>query len=199
MYCPNCGKSNPDNQRFCPACGLSLQATSEALAKELVDRSATGSIAVKFPEAPFQKLGKLGGGWQNPLIYFFMLIVIGIVIAAVGHKLFEDKTVADIGTLIALMGVGLLGLKGLVLIGISAKGQLQERTLPRAERTTELPRVLVSGVRTSITEHTTRQLDTRAEPARVEVGRVEASRSEVDPGVETPSQMPRDTQPTLSR
>jgi hypothetical protein len=200
MYCPNCGKSNPANQRFFPACGLSLQATSDALAKELAGSSDPDSIAVKLVEVPSQKVGALDfRGWQNPLIYAFLLIVIGLVINVAGGKAFDDKTAADIGGLIAVLGVGLLGLKGLVMVGVTTKAQLQQGSPPRAERTTQLPRVLVSGVPASITENTTRQLDTRAEAARLEVGRVEGARLEVDPGAETPSQIPRDTQPTLSR
>lgn len=34
MYCPNCGKEAPANNRFCPGCGLRLEAVAEVLANE---------------------------------------------------------------------------------------------------------------------------------------------------------------------
>src|SRR6185436_14203021 len=35
MYCPNCGKSNSAEQKFCRSCGLSLEKTVQSLADQL--------------------------------------------------------------------------------------------------------------------------------------------------------------------
>ena len=35
MYCPNCGKTNSAQQKFCRSCGLSLEKTVQSLADQL--------------------------------------------------------------------------------------------------------------------------------------------------------------------
>jgi hypothetical protein len=183
MYCPNCGKSNPENQKFCPSCGLSLQATSEVLAHELADKA--GQTAIEIGAAANSSLSPVTPDrprWQNPLVYSWALIMIGIVIAFVGYNTVVSKPVGDIGTLLALLGIGLIGFKGVMMIVAPPKPKSQG--LRRAERTTELRHILGSGVPASITENTTRKLDVRVE---------------ADRGLEVPTEAPRDTQPTLSR
>jgi hypothetical protein len=185
MYCPNCGKNNPENQKFCSSCGLCLQATSEVLAQELADK--TGRTAIEIGAAANSNLSPVTldrPRWQNPLVYAWMLIMVGIAIAFIGHQAFVDKTVGDIGTLIALLGIGLIGFKGVMMIVAPPKAKPRTQALRRAERTTELPRAIGSGVPASITENTTRKLDVRVEG---------------DQGIELPTEPPCDTQPTLSR
>lgn len=112
MYCPDCGKANPVGQKFCRSCGLSLKPVSQALAGEGVpaDESLTSRAASAGVVQSEQ------GFWQNPLIYALSLILLGIVIGVIGEKLFHSKGVSDIGTIVALLGIGLLGFKGVMLV-----------------------------------------------------------------------------------
>src|SRR5215470_14671591 len=91
MYCPNCGKENSEKQRFCRSCGLGLQAISQALADELSPGEENGCSA--------GILNREQKGSQNPLIYGFLMLMVGAIIGLFGKKIFFDKTIADIGTL----------------------------------------------------------------------------------------------------
>src|SRR5437868_6639037 len=108
MYCPNCGKENSDEQKFCRSCGLTLQTISQAMADELPPTTTD--------ERRVESVSWLQKGWQNPLIYALLLILLGIIITLIGNKGFSDSKVGDIGTIISLAGVGLLGFKGVLLM-----------------------------------------------------------------------------------
>ena len=167
MYCPDCGKENPAGQKFCRSCGLSLQAIAPALAGESPITSAE--------EGSVQPVSRVQAAWQNPLIYALLLIVFGIIIGVVGDKALSSQTTHDIGTIIALLGVGLLGLKGVMLIVAPPSLSPPAKRVMQVEQTSELKPKLLSAEPPSVTENTTRQLD---------------------PSVESSKERSRDTQPT---
>lgn len=153
MYCPDCGKANPAGQKFCRSCGLSLKPVSRALAGEVVPADA-GLASRTVVVQGEQRL------WQNPLIYALMLILLGIVIGGVGERVFQAKTVSDIGTIVALLGVGLLGFKGVMLVIAPPRSSARSERAPEEfEDSYEPGPGLLSAEPPSITENTTRQLD----------------------------------------
>jgi hypothetical protein len=163
MYCPSCGKENSEKQRFCTSCGLKLQTVSRVLSR--------------LPEAwPVEESGEVSSfdpkGWIAPLVYGSVIIVFGVIIAVIGNQVLHDKTVTDIGTVLALLGVGLIGLKG-VLLTVSShqpahhSGSPATRAAPPSDLNTS-PVALLTPEPASITEHTTRTLDTS--PQRRETG-----------------------------
>lgn len=153
MYCPDCGKENPAGQKFCRSCGLSLKPISQALAGVVLPADAGDESAVVMQgEQRF---------WQNPLIYALLLILLGIVIGVVGDNVFHTNTVSDIGTIIALLGVGLLGFKGVMLVIAPPRYSPRSQPAPQIEETPRLN--LLSAEPPGITENTTRQLDASGE------------------------------------
>jgi hypothetical protein len=168
MYCPNCGKENAEGRRFCRSCGLSLQTTAPAL--------AGGSPTPGVDESSVEPVSRMQAAWQNPLIYALLLIVFGVIMGAVSEWALRSQTAHDIGTIIALLGVGLLGLKGVMMIVATPRPAPPAKRVIQVEQTSELKPGLLSAEPPSVTENTTRQLD-----ASVEGGK-EGS---------------RDTQPTL--
>ena len=168
MYCPNCGKENPEARRFCRSCGLSLQAITPALAGE----SPTHSVE----ESSVEPVSRMQAAWQNPLIYALLLIIFGVIMGAVGERALRSQTAHDIGIIIALMGVGLLGLKGVMLIVAPPRPSPPVKRVMQVEQTSELKPTLLSAEPPSVTENTTRQLDASLESSK---------------------QKSRDTQPTL--
>jgi len=158
MYCPNCGNENPEGRKFCRLCGLSFQAIASALAGESPvaseEEEQEGSVE---PASRWQAL------WQNPLLYALLLIVFGVILGAIGERPIRRQTVHDIGTIIALLGVGLLGLKGVMLIFAPPRPSPPIKRVTQVEQTSELKPSLLSAVPPSITENTTRQLDASVE------------------------------------
>jgi len=151
MYCPNCGKENPEQPGFCRSCGLGLRAISQAVVNELsATKSDDSSIEIVDPQ---QKR------WRNPLIYSFLLLLLGMVIVIFGKKIVGEQLIADLGMIIALLGIGLLGFKGLWLILSQASSAPRTKTLVASKPTTELPPALPFGEPASVTEHTTRQFE----------------------------------------
>jgi len=167
MYCPDCGKENPAGQRFCRSCGLSLKPVSQALAGKLPANDEESTVLLR-DEPRF---------WNNPFIYGVALMLLGMIIGVVGDKVFSTRMVIDVGTILALLGIGLIGLKGVLLVA-SPRYSPRSKPVPRVEEISKLAPELLSAEPPSITETTTRQLDSR---------------------VEIRGEGPRDTQPTSER
>ena len=168
MYCPNCGKENAEGRRFCRSCGLSLQTIAPALAGE--------SPTTSMEESSVEPISRFQAAWQNPLIYALLLIVFGVIMGAVSERApLRSQTAHDIGTIIALLGVGLLGLKGVMLIVAPPRPLPPVKRVMQVEQTSQLKPSLLSAEPQSVTENTTRELDASIEGTK----------------------KPRDTQPTL--
>ena len=150
MYCPNCGKENPEKPRFCRSCGLGLQTISQALVNELsATKSDDSSIEIVEPE---QKR------WRNPLMYGFLMLLLGMAIVIFGKKIAVEQLIADLGTLIAVLGIGLLAFKGVSLIRSQSSASPQSKTPLEGKPTNELP-ALPSGEPSSVAEQTTRHFE----------------------------------------
>jgi len=104
--------------------------------------------------------------WQNPFVYALLLIVLGIIIGAVGERPLRSQTAHDIGTIIALLGVGLLGLKGVLMVVAPPGRSLAPKRVTQAEQTSELKPQMLSAQPPSVTENTTRQLDLSLEHSK---------------------------------
>ena len=151
MYCPGCGKENSAEQRFCRSCGLSLLMISQTLAHELA--------ATKSADTPVEIVKREQKRWQSPLLYGFFILVLGLTIIFFGKKVLAEQLVADMGTLISVLGAGLIALKGVFLVLRDSRYLPPPETVPKAVPTTELPHALRSGEPASVTEHTTRQFE----------------------------------------
>jgi hypothetical protein len=148
MYCPNCGRENTESQRYCTACGIKLPVVTQIAGSE---RSAALVPVYYNPEPKI---------WQNPLIYGLLIIALGMFMMMFGRRAFGDKTITDIGMVIALIGAGLLGLKGIFLVLQQAgvmqlpKHQVEQQQMPSRQQS-----VIQPGEPISVIEHTTRHLD----------------------------------------
>ena len=150
MYCPYCSKENPENTRFCRSCGLGLQTIYQALVHEVSARSEIGPVETVGPEKK---------KWHNPFLYGFLMLMLGMMIVIFGKKVAGEQLIADLGMLIAILGIALLGFKGVSLLRSQSGSLPQPATLLDSKPTTELPHALPSGERASVTEHTTREFE----------------------------------------
>jgi zinc-ribbon domain len=91
MSCPKCGLQITSDQRFCRACGASLQLVTQPLAE------TTSPIIAKRDTSRQSGLSLLG------LIIMFVGAAVGII----GKKLIYEDIVTVTGALIALAGIAL--------------------------------------------------------------------------------------------
>jgi len=81
-----------------------------------------------------------------------------MIITGVAKKIVNEQLIADIGTLISVLGVGLLVSRGILLLKDAAHSGSPE--LPKAKTTTgSTPRQLEAKEQPSVTEFTTHHLD----------------------------------------
>jgi hypothetical protein len=90
--------------------------------------------------------------------YGLFLLALGMLITGVGKKIVNEQLIADIGTLMSVLGVGLLVSRGILLLKDAAHSRLPQPS--KADTTTELtPRQLEQKEQPSVTEFTTHHLD----------------------------------------
>ncbi len=107
MFCPQCGSENTNGLRFCRSCGQGLQGVALArFAEQTKAAVRSGGAKARREKAR---------GW-NPLLYALFLIVLGLSISLLGRALNGADIVQGIGGLMAMLGVGLLGFKGVMLV-----------------------------------------------------------------------------------
>lgn len=102
MYCPNCGKQNSTDQKFCRSCGLGLQKVVQTLGEQLPTKL---DLSLQQKKERFEKLGVaalsiFGVGVAIPILYgifYKMMYSQGKVIAGLGLL-----------ALIIVLGCGLL-------------------------------------------------------------------------------------------
>lgn len=67
MYCPKCGTSNPDQTRFCVACGLRLEGTGETQASPVPPQTTEAAPSQPAPPPSAPSEGDPGtGAWGAP-------------------------------------------------------------------------------------------------------------------------------------
>src|SRR4051812_42994973 len=99
MYCPQCGKEENGQTRFCRSCGQNLDTVARSLAGNEPSISTGGAIV------------------QSPIFYALLLIVLGVLGATLfGPTWLDVKFAAGISGLVAMLGIGLLGFKGVMLM-----------------------------------------------------------------------------------
>jgi len=147
MFCPNCGRESREDQRFCRSCGLRLDTIDQVVRQELQE----------------SKVQPVPRSWLRIIFltawhYGLFLLALGMIITGVAKKIVNEQLIADIGTLISVLGVGLLVSRGILLLKDAAHTSLPEPS--KAETTTELkPRQLEAKEQPSVTESTTHHLD----------------------------------------
>jgi len=146
---------------------LSLQAIAPALGGE--------PSRLDAEDRSVEPASRWQAAWQNPFVYALLLILLGVFLGAIGERPLRSQTARDIGTIIALLGVGLLGLKGVMMIVAPPRPASKARRVLQVEQTSELRPNQLSAEPPSVTENTTRQLD---------------------PSVDRLKERTRDTQPT---
>ena len=152
MYCPNCGKENSEQKRFCRACGLRLQAISQVLAQELSPGSPANQLDVD--SAP-RKLGS-----QPFLLAGFLIMMFGVILGVLGKKMLSAEWISTTGALIAILGMAAMGYSVITMMMPMSRSARRPPTLPPADLTTDRQLSAPPAAVPSVTENTTKQLET---------------------------------------
>jgi uncharacterized membrane protein YvbJ len=94
MFCPNCGSERGEAQRFCRSCGLRLDTIDQVVRQELQE----------------SKIQPITRSWLRIIFltawhYGLFLLALGMIITGVAKKIVNEQLIADIGTLISVLGV----------------------------------------------------------------------------------------------
>jgi hypothetical protein len=87
------------------------------------------------------------------------MLVLGMLIVIFGKQVVAEQLIADLGTLIATLGIGLFVLKGVLILRDSRHLPPSSKTLLESKPTAKLPTEYDAGDAPSITEHTTRNFE----------------------------------------
>jgi hypothetical protein len=170
MFCPNCGRTNSEEQRFCRACGFSLEKTLQSLAEQLPARELDSEIRNR-QRAVERLLRIVGIGAVSLVVGAVLWGIIFEVIIAKGEILAGSLFLVFV---LALIIFALLSIYRESLAKSSAKSHLANKeiastdglTMRIAPGTEEPPGKEESMP--SVTENTTELLDAEsADPKKI--------------------------------
>jgi hypothetical protein len=162
MHCPNCGTEASARQKFCRACGLSLDRFAQLLAELLPDGEDENVARARRRLRQLEKAVKIAG-WT-------IGSALGIMFVYLGARILIRRHDSD-GILPLLCGVGIFAAMFLISYGSSLKKKVSGRfpsqpKLPSAETTNKLLTEHEAQIAMSVTEQTTARLDEKVGESR---------------------------------
>jgi hypothetical protein len=160
MHCPNCGTDAPASQKFCRACGLSLDRFAQLLAELLPDVEDENLAQARQRLRILKKAGKIAGTVGALAIWLFFTLA-GIFIINKGHT--------GPGILLLMLGFGSIATFWIanyydsLYKKVTAQPPSQYVSLS-AETTNKLLLEDPSRIAPAITEHTTAKLGGKVSP-----------------------------------
>jgi zinc ribbon protein len=162
MHCPNCGTEASARQKFCRACGLSLDRFAQLLAELLPDGEDENVARDRRRLRLLERAARIAG-WTIGSALGIFLTFFGAYILIKRH---------DGGAIFPLLfGVGIIAAMFLISYGSSLKKKVSERflslpKLPSAETTNKLLTEHEAQIAMSVTEQTTARLDEKVGESR---------------------------------
>jgi len=155
MHCPNCGAESSARQKFCRACGLSLERFAQLLAELLPDGEDENVARARQRLRQLEKALKIAGWTAGSAL--------GILFAFLGVFMLTQVSVEG-GIVILLFGVMVIAAMLVMGYQSSLNKQVSGRfppqpKLPSAETTNKLMSEDQSRIAMSVTEQTTARLD----------------------------------------
>ena len=153
MYCPNCGKTNSAEQKFCRSCGLSLEKAVQSLAEQLPGLELNKNL---------QDRQRRIDRWLIILAASGISLFVAAILWAVIYKIIILKGEVVEGSLFLVFVLGLIAFALLALYRdsltkASGKHQLIKTELRTAVDTAQLPESQFEPI-PSVTERTTELL-----------------------------------------
>jgi len=165
MHCPNCGAEASAKQKFCRACGLSLERFAQLLAEPLPD------IEDKDVARARRRLRQLESGAKltGCVVVLAAWLLLASVIAGVGVKAIISGDNTPVGIMLLVLAVVSIAFESLVIYyaSLHAKASSQKTDRPAAssaETTNKLLPEDQSLIAMSVAEQTTARLQEKIEP-----------------------------------
>jgi hypothetical protein len=97
MYCPNCGKTNSVEQKFCRSCGLGLESVVQSLAEQLPSTNTDKNLSER------QRKVEL---WAMILGASMISLLVLAVLAYIIYQLFvlQDDLLPGLGVMVLIVG-----------------------------------------------------------------------------------------------
>jgi hypothetical protein len=154
MYCPNCGKPNLTEQKFCRSCGLSLEKVVQTLVEQLPSTNLDKDL---------QDQQRKVERWLHLVAGGTISIVVGVVLWGIIYQVILVQGEVLAGSLFLAFIVGLLLFALLMiyresLLKAHGKRQLSQAPLAPSQETANLLPASSGQPISSITEHTTELL-----------------------------------------
>lgn len=160
MSCPKCGLQIGPDQRFCRACGASLQMVTHPLAEHARASNLETTSAI-IAKREMQGVSSLS-------LWGLIIMFIGAAVGIIGKKLLYVDIVTIVGALVAIAGIALTAYPYLSAAGrksVTATPTSQPDALDQSQPLKHLPQESNFEYVSSITERTTTLL-TKAEPTK---------------------------------
>jgi zinc-ribbon domain len=160
MHCPNCGSKASTGQKFCRACGLSLERFAQLLAQPLSDIEDKDATRARLRLRQLESGAKLTG-W---IVGLGAWLLLASMIAGLGINIIIDGDNIVGGVVLLGMAVGSIAVEGLLIYYASLHAKVTTRqpgrpAAPSVEMTNKLLPEHQSQIAMNVTEHTTAQLD----------------------------------------
>jgi hypothetical protein len=154
MFCPQCGKPNSAEQKFCRSCGLSLDKVAQSLAEQLPAAEINGHLKVRQRQIE---------RWISILLGSTFTIFVGAVIWALVYKIIIVKGevfegIVFLALFVAVVTALLLVVYRESLLEAATKHRLSQPGLPLTEPTGKLLAESDLEPIPSVTERTTELL-----------------------------------------
>ena len=162
MHCPNCGAESSAKQKFCRACGLSLERFAQLLAELLPDGEDENVARARQRLRQLENALKIAGWTAGSAL--------GFLFAFLGVYMMTQVSVPG-GIVVLLFGVVVIAT--MLVLGYQSSLNKQvsgsfpsQPTLPSAETTNKLLSEDQSRIAMSVTEQTTARLDEKVGESR---------------------------------
>jgi hypothetical protein len=160
MHCPSCGTEAPAGQKFCRACGLSLERFAQLLAELLPDGEDENVARARRRLRQLERAVKIVGWTAGSAL--------GILFAFLGLLTMIKSHIGG-GIVLLLFGVGFIAT--MLLMGYQSSlskkvSPISQPALPSAETTNKLLSEDQSQIAMSVTEQTTARLGEKIESRR---------------------------------
>ena len=162
MHCPNCGTEASAGQKFCRACGLSLESIAQLLAELLPNGEDENVARARRRLRQLEKAVKIAGWTAGSAL--------GILFASLGVLTMIKDHIGG-GIVLLLFGVGIIAAMSVISYQSSLNKKVSgnspsQPTQPSAETTNKLLSEDQPLIAMSVTEQTTARLGEKVESAR---------------------------------